>query len=110
MIVAFHYQFSNQAGWKCDTCRKAGLAAKRRCGWLGENQSGGRAPVWTRRGHSIRECPLSYISSTSQALVEEFNVWKLTGCADVYSLPARTVEAICLLEHEARREMENSNE
>jgi hypothetical protein len=34
----------------------------------------------------------------------------LTGCADVCSLPARTVEAICTLEQETRREMENRNE
>ena len=35
LIVAFHFHlFSNQAGWKCDACRKAGLDVKRRCLWL----------------------------------------------------------------------------
>ena len=33
LIVAFHFQFSNQAGWECDACRRAGLEVRRRCGW-----------------------------------------------------------------------------
>ena len=34
LIVAFHFQFSSQAGWRCDVCRRTGLEKKRRCGWL----------------------------------------------------------------------------
>ena len=35
LLVAFHFQFSNQAGWECDACRRSGLEIRRRCGWLG---------------------------------------------------------------------------
>ncbi len=34
LIVAFHFQYANQAAWKCDSCRRGGLELKRRCGFI----------------------------------------------------------------------------
>jgi hypothetical protein len=110
LIVAFHFQFTNQAGWKCDACRKAGLDQKRRCGWLGPAKGPGGRPVWSRRGHLLTQCPKSYITAGSLTLLEEFNVRKLTGAAEIDGLGSRTVEAICILEQELRSEMEQRNE
>ena len=43
LIVAFHFQFANQAGWRCDACRRNGLEKKRRCGWLAARRGGMKA-------------------------------------------------------------------
>ena len=111
LIVAFHFQFANQAAWKCETCRQSGLESRRRCGWLNVEVSEGTAPViWARRSVAIESCPTSYITPESQALLEEFHVWKLFGAPDVYSLPARLVEALVLLENEWRAERINAQE
>lgn len=109
LIVAFHFQFANQAGWKCDGCRRAGLDGKRRCGWQ-KTREGSAAPVWARSEHAISECPKSYITASSQTLLEEFNVWKLFGGGELHKTAARSVEAICILEEELRREAANRNE
>src|SRR6266480_2014208 len=104
LIVAFHFQFANQAAWRCDTCRKSGLEKRRRCGWLTETKKMDSRVVWARREISTTSCPTSYITPESVALLEEFHVWKLFGCRDVNRLPARSVEAIFILESEWRAE------
>jgi len=58
----------------------------------------------------LTECPKSYITAGSLTLLEEFNVRKLTGAAEIDGLGSRTVEAICILEQELRGEMEQRNE
>jgi hypothetical protein len=103
-MVAFHFQRSNQAAWKCDACRKSGLEKKRRCGWLNEPLSPSSELVWARRGMGLTTCPTSYVSAESNSLLEEFHAWKLFGATDFYQLPARTVEAILILENELRLE------
>jgi hypothetical protein len=40
-------------------------------------------------------------------LLEEFQIWKRFGCADVWAMAARTVEAISLLEDQWRKEIES---
>ena len=59
LIVAFHFQFANQAAWRCDECRSQGLDQKRRCA---------RKPiivaartVWARHGVAALSCPKSTI-------------------------------------------------
>ena len=107
LIVAFHFQFANQAAWKCDTCRKSGLEKKRRCGWLDESASGAPEVIWARGQIAVASCPTSYITPESVALLEEFHAWKLIGAPDMYRLPARVVEAIFILENEVRSEKHN---
>ena len=104
LIVAFHFQFANQAAWKCDTCRASGLEKKRRCGWLKHEELASPAIVWARKQVAVSSCPTSYITSESIAMIEEFHVWKLFGVTDANRLPARTVEAIFVLENELRSE------
>ena len=66
--------------------------------------------VWAREGVAISTCPVSYITPDSIALLEEFHVWKLFGHRDCYELPARTVEAISILESELKMECARAQE
>src|SRR5690348_1583663 len=80
LIVAFHfYLFSNQAGWKCDECRKAGLDVKRRCGWLSPSDKGVERIVWARKEVATSECPKAFITPQSMAWLEEFVVRRKLG-------------------------------
>ena len=108
LIVAFHFQNGNQAGWRCGECRKDGLEAKRRCGWLAESQRGARKVVWARRPVYLETCPRSYITAESTTLVEAFAAWKLLGGGDPGSLAARAADAFCVLENELRVEMSHA--
>lgn len=108
LIVAFHFQFANQAAWKCDTCRKSGLEKRRRCGWLAETAPAGPDVIWARGKSAVGSCPRSYITPESVSLLEEFHAWKLIGASDMYLLPARVVEAIFILENELRLEKQDA--
>ena len=110
LTVAFHFQLASQAGWKCEDCRKHGLEAKRRCGWLAEDRRGPRKTVWARGRLFLDSCPKSYVTAESVSLVEAFGAWKLVGGGDFAGLPARTVDAFCVLENELRAEMSNGTE
>lgn len=105
MTVAFHFQFSNQAGWKCDACRKSGLEKKRRCGWLGFGAENGASPVWARQHVSTDTCPKSYITAESEVLVEDFLVRRCLRSIDVSELTAREVDAFVILERALAQEM-----
>lgn len=107
LIVAFHFQFANQAAWKCDQCRKSGLEKTRRCGWLPGAGEGAGSPVWARNGVAVTTCPVSYIEAQSLAWIEEYVAWKTLGSTDWTRLPARTVEAFCFLERETAKERRN---
>jgi len=104
LIVAFHFQFGNRAGWRCDACRKNGLEKKRRCGWLPNDDAPSVPIVWARGRTSLAACPTSTITAESIALLEEFHAWKLLGGGAYSDLPARLVEAIFILENELRAE------
>ncbi len=110
LIVAFHFQFANQAGWKCDDCRRNGLEKRRNCGWLGGRAAAPRRPVWIRKHAVAEECPVSYITPQSMAWLEEFTVRKLVGGRRLEALPAKTVDALCVLENEYRREVADGEE
>jgi hypothetical protein len=60
--------------------------------------------VWARHGASVAECPRSYISGESLTLLEHYYAGKYFGVADMYALPARTVDAICTVEREVNEE------
>jgi hypothetical protein len=109
LIAAFHFQFANRAAWKCGDCRRSGLETVRRCGWLADGPGPPRV-IWARKNVATDTCPVSYITAESIALVQEFQAWKLIGCADVYSLPARTVDGFWILENELRVEIENERQ
>ena len=66
--------------------------------------------IWARSQVGVTTCPVSYITAESIALLEQFHAWKLFGSANPYCLPARLVEAICILESEHRSEIVSGNE
>ena len=109
LVVAFHFQFANQAGWECDECRKTGLEKRRRCGWLGFP----RMPICRRFGHVRARfsgtCPKSYITAESEALIEDFFVRKRLGGSNVDALSARQVEAFVILEQALAQEKDNGH-
>src|SRR5260370_36953069 len=76
LIVAFHFQLSNAAGWKCDACRKSGLERKRRCGWLPEALEAPAQIVWARKQVATDVCPKSLITAASLGWIEAFLIWK----------------------------------
>ena len=108
LIVAFHFHvFSNQAGWKCDPCRNAGLETRRRCAFLGHAHLADRV-VWARKQVSLHTCPKAYITAQSFAWLEEFLVRRKLRQPWPPELPARDAEAFLILENELEKEMQNA--
>jgi len=104
LIVAFHFQFANRAGWDCDACRKNGLEAKRRCGFLPPESRAEPRTVWARKRTRTEECPKSLVTGESLALLEEFFVRRRLGMVDGMETPARKVDAFLILREEMERE------
>jgi hypothetical protein len=100
LIAALHFQFSNQSGWECAPCRKAGLETKRRCGWIPRALETSERVVWARNGAATTICPKSFITAQSMAWVEEYLVRRKLGHRGIEGLGARDVEAFLILEHE----------
>ncbi len=98
--VAFHFLRTGQTGWKCDECRRSGLEKQRGCGWLDGPKAEATRPVWARNELVLFECPRSYVSSESEALVESYAVWKRLGGRPAEQREAREVEAFLVLETE----------
>ena len=104
LIVAFHFQFANRAGWDCDACRRNGLELKRRCGFLRAEARGEPRLVWVRKRAQADECPKSLMTGESLALLEEFFVRRRLGMVDGMETPARKVDAFLILREEMERE------
>ena len=101
LIVAFHFLRSPQAGWRCDQCRRQGLEARRRCGFLPDAERGAARLVWVRGRAAAEECPKSLVTPESIELVEKFFAGKIAGVAE---LTAREADAWLVLEQEWRAE------
>jgi hypothetical protein len=110
LIVAFHFQFSNQAAWRCDTCRSQGLDSKRRCGWISEERRGPARLVWARRNVRLTDCPRPAITPESEEWLERYQVGRVFGFGDLSSMPARMVDAFCVLEKEVAAERNHDEE
>ena len=113
LIVAFHFVTANrqfaliaggQAGWNCGSCRQHGLEAKRRCGFLPEEQRGATRIVWGRKQTQAEECPKSLVTGASLALLEEFFVRRRLGIQDSLEMEARKVDAFLILRDEMEKE------
>ena len=102
LIVAFHFFNSEQAGWRCDTCRKQGLEIKRRCGWLEPEARGAPRVVWMRGRAATEECPKSAITPQSIEWLELYFAWKTEGGGGLMNRPAREADAMMTLERELR--------
>jgi hypothetical protein len=109
LIVAFHFtvanrESANRAGWNCDSCRQHGLEAKRRCGFLPVEKLVEPRLVWGRKHTQTDECPKSFITGDSLALVEEFFVRRRLGIQDSLEMAARKVDGFLILRDEMERE------
>ena len=107
LTVAFHFQFSNRAGWDCVSCRQNGLDVKRRCGFLPDEKRGEPRIVWGRKQTQTDECPKSLVTGESLAMVEEFFVRRRLGVEDsigIEVMAARKVDAFLILRDEMERE------
>ena len=118
LIVAFHFLRGEgadprrMAGWRCEQCRRQGLEARRRCGFLTEDARGVRRVVWARGGAAAEECPTSLVTPASLEFLERFFAWKSVGKAEsnIQGLTAREAEAFVVLEGELRREQVNGQQ
>lgn len=109
LIVALHFQFSDQAGWECATCRKSGLETKRRCGWIPTAVETPVRVVWAKDSVATSMCPKSFVTAQSMAWVEEYLVRRRLGHRGIDGLGAREVEAFLILEHElGKRDVDRS--
>jgi hypothetical protein len=104
----------SQAGWRCEQCRRQGLEARRRCGFISEEQRGAPRVVWARGGAAAEECPTSLVTPASIEFLEKFFAWKTVGRGELtaheltsHELTAREAEAFVVLEHELRTEKTN---
>jgi hypothetical protein len=109
LIVAFHFVTANRqngkrAGWDCDTCRRHGLETKRRCGFLPPEKRGSPHQVWGRKHAQTDECPKSFVTGASLALVEEFFVRRRLNLEISLDTEARKVDAFLILRDEMERE------
>jgi hypothetical protein len=104
LIVAFHFQFANRAGWDCDACRRNGLEVKRRCGFLPDEARGAPRLVWARKKAQAEECPKSLVTGDSMALLEEFFVRRRLTMPENMETEARKVDAFLILREEMERE------
>jgi len=104
LIVAFHFQFANRAGWDCDGCRKNGLEVKRRCGYLPTEARGEPRLVFVRKRAQSDECPKSMVTGESLSLLEEFFVSRRLGMQSGIETSARKVDAFLILREEMERE------
>jgi len=67
-------------------------------------------PVWARKGVATDECPRSYITAESMALVEDYFVRRRLGGPEFSNLSARQVEAFLVLERAQAAEMNHDRQ
>ena len=91
-------------------CRLQGLQVRRRCGWDPESAAQPEKVIWARRSARVSECPKSYITAESLAWIEAYQAGRVFGFGDVFELPARTVDAFCVLELELAKEKKHGEE
>jgi len=77
---------------------------KRRCGFLPVERRGEPRLVWGRKHAQTEECPKSYITGDSLALVEEFFVRRRLGVPDSLDIDARKIDGFLILRDEMERE------
>ncbi len=90
-------------------CRNQGLEAKRRCGFLSEEQRGPKRVVWVKGRVGSEECPKSLVTAASLEWLERFFAWKFAGGGAVTDLPAKEADAMVTLEGEWRSAGGNRN-
>jgi len=107
LIVAFHFLRGDGSRWECDACRRQGLEARRRCGFLPEALRGVTRIVWARGRVIVEECPKSLVSAESIELLEKFFAGRALYGRGWPDPMAREADAFLTLEAELRAEVGN---
>lgn len=110
LILAFHFQYADQARWKCEPCRRSGLDRERRCAHLAGGGPPGERPVWSRHGVVALRCPKSLITAESLTWIEEYRAWKVLGGPGYEEMNARRAAAFLTLEEAAAATRNNRDE
>jgi hypothetical protein len=63
-------------------------------------------PVWARGQTVAFRCPKSIITAQSLSLIEQFLYWRRCG-GDLWSLDAKSADAILMLQEESVKENKN---
>ena len=79
----------------------------RRCAWDTEQTTAFTHPVFARGRTVAFQCPKSIITPQSLEYIERFIYWKRSGGGDLWSLDAKTVDAMWVLEQESVKENKN---
>jgi hypothetical protein len=82
------------------------LAKARRCAWLDVKDDEPARLVWARGKTMAFRCPKSIITAESLGFIEQFFYWKSCG-GDLWSLDAKSADAILALQEESVKESEN---
>ena len=64
--------------------------------------------MWARAGVLTMHCPKSLISAASLMWLDEFFIWKAAGGGSLWSMQAKSVDALLVLER--AWQMENQGE
>jgi len=83
---------------------------KRRCGFLPEEQRGEARTVWGRRQVQSQECPKSFVTGDSMALLEEYFVRRRLGIPDSIDTEARKTDAFLILRDQMEGEERNGRQ
>ena len=86
-------------------CRRQGLEARRRCGFLPEDERGVRRPVWASYGVAIEECPRSYVRPASVELLERVGAIR-AGLVGQEAITAREADALVVISQEINKRRE----
>ncbi|HXE64157.1 MAG TPA: hypothetical protein VN519_11490 [Bryobacteraceae bacterium] len=77
---------------------------KRRCGFLPAAERGSPGVVWARKHAQAEECPKSFVTGESLALIEEFFIRHRLNLELSPDIEARKVDAFLILRDEMERE------
>lgn len=77
---------------------------------MDDERRGPERLVWARKHVRLTECPKPLITPESEEWLERYQVGRVFGFGNVQELPARTVDAFCVLEKELAAERNHDEE
>jgi hypothetical protein len=84
----------------------SGLVKIRHCAWLAENEEVPARPVFVRGRTVAFRCPKSIVTAQSLGFIELFAYWRRCG-GDLWSLDAKSADALLALQEESLKESKN---
>jgi hypothetical protein len=82
------------------------LTKARRCAWSGFEEQQTTQPVWVRGEALAFRCPKSIVTAQSLHFIEQFLFWKRGG-GDLWSLEAKSADALLVLQDASVKESQN---